>query len=80
MDANCLVCKVDDTAVVCVYRSPSYGDPKNFYSSLSILISTLGSFKNVTIIGDLNIDIKPNKNDRNSNDYLTSMASLGFLP
>ena len=79
-DANCLVAKTGDTAIVSIYRSPSYHNITNFLHSLSNILKSLSSFKNIFIIGDLNIDIKSGNKDRNSIEYLTYMAYHGFLP
>lgn len=79
-DANCLVCCYNNTAIIAVYRSPSYQDASNFYSSLCEIVTSVKSYCNITLIGDINIDIKPGNSDRHSNDYLTTMATLGLLP
>lgn len=80
VDANCLVATVGNTAVVGLYRPPSHLDPTQFYSSLDTLMTTLKSYKNIVMMGDLNIDIKSNNTDRNASDYLLCTASLGLLP
>lgn len=81
LDANCLVCKLDNNlAVVALYRSPSYNNIDNFINSLNRILQTLSSFKHIVIIGDNNIDIKNDNNDPHSDHYLNLTASHGFLP
>lgn len=82
IDANCLVAKISsDTAIVAIYRSPSYHNITNFLQSLNELLTKhLSTFKNVFLVGDLNIDIKSGNIDRNSPEYLTHVACLGYLP
>ena len=79
-DSNCVVCTIDDTAIICVYRSPSYSDLEKFHHSLDSLVNTLKRYKNIALIGDINIDIKHDNHDRHSSTYLTNCASLGLLP
>lgn len=80
-EANCLVCEVaSEYAIVAVYRSPSFPQIENFLSGLDTLFTTLSSFKFLTLIGDLNIDIKTNTKDSRAGDYLNLNASHGLLP
>lgn len=79
-DSNCVVCTIDDTAVICIYRSPSYSDLENFYCSLDSLVLTLKHYSNIALIGDINIDIKHDNHDRRSGTYLTLCALLGLPP
>ncbi|CAG5027410.1 unnamed protein product [Parnassius apollo] len=79
-EANCLVCYTNDTAVICIYRSPSYADINIFLNSLENLISTLSSYNNIVLMGDINIDVKDDNHDKRSHEYLNSLAMLGFLP
>lgn len=80
-DANCLILKIGkDTAIVAIYRSPSYKNTANFLTSLGRILGELTSYKNVLVIGDINIDIKKGNEDRNSPEYLTLAAYLGYFP
>lgn len=79
-DANCIISCFGSTAIVSVYRSPSYQNLENFYNSLQGVISSLKSYANVILIGDMNIDIKSGSSDRHASDYLTLTATLGLLP
>lgn len=80
-DANCLLCKMDNNvAIVALYRSPSFIHVDNFLNSLDSILKPLTKFKHVALVGDINIDIKPNNNDRHSYEYLTFTASHGLLP
>lgn len=81
LDANCLVCVTSNTAIICIYRSPSYKNIDNFINSLHSTVTSLKSYNNLALIGDINVDIKPNNNtDRMSDFYLTATATMGLLP
>ena len=84
MFANCLVCKLNNNlAIVGIYRSPSFNSNDNFNSfidSLDNVLRDLSQFNEITILGDLNIDIKPYTRDARANDYLTLYASHGLMP
>lgn len=80
-DGNCLVCTIGkELALIGIYRSPSYPNIGNFITSLTDVIAGLESFRNIALLGDINIDIKPTNKDRCSDYYLTSTAALGLLP
>lgn len=81
VDGNCLIAKFgNDTAIVAIYRSPSYHNITNFLESLAHILQNLTQFKNVYLIGDLNVDIKSGNIDHNSQEYLTFAACFGYLP
>lgn len=80
-DGNCLVLRLgSETAVVAIYRSPSYSNLDNFHDSLNSVLTNLKSFKNVAIIGDINIDICPENRSVKAHDYINLCASHGLLP
>jgi hypothetical protein len=80
-DGNCLVCTIENKiALIGIYRSPSFSKIDNFITSLTDLMVSLESFRNVAVLGDINIDIKPNNTDSCSDYYLTSVTALGLLP
>lgn len=79
-NANCLLCRVGNTAIVSIYRSPSYKDLGKFYTSLDKVTHELNTFQAIAVMGDLNVDIKPDNIDRNSEEYLLKTASMGLLP
>lgn len=82
--ADCLICIIDNkTAIVAIYRSPSFSRRDqfdNFLDSLNSTLIKLKSYNNISVIGDLNIDIKPQNNDNFSDDYLTLCATHALLP
>lgn len=79
-DASCLIIKIDETTVVIgVYRSPSQKNLHNFFTSLDTLLDSVKTFENIILMGDVNIDIKPNNEDRDSHVYLDMLASHGLL-
>lgn len=79
-DGNCLLCTIGNTAIVSIYRSPSYSNIDNFLNSIQALMISLKSFQNIAIIGDLNVNIGEGSVDRHLQQYLTTMASFGLLP
>lgn len=68
-----------DTCILAVYRSPSIYCTDNFLNSLDRIIRPIKA-KNIVLTGDINIDIKANNTDRNSESYLNTTAELGLLP
>lgn len=83
-NANCLICKINNkTAIVAIYRSPSFNRKEQFQcflNSLDTVLTQLKTFKTVAIVGDVNVDIKPSNSDDRTTDYLTLSASHGLLP
>ena len=80
-DANYLVLKLNqDTCILGIYRPPSYTNTTRFIDSLDLLLTSLKSFKNIFLCGDININIVPNSLDKKSYDYLNLLASHGMLP
>lgn len=81
LDANCAVLKIgQDIAIIGIYRSPSQANLSRFLTSLEKVISSLSSFKNVVILGAMNININEGVHDNNSQEYLTMMSYPGYLP
>lgn len=82
--ADCLTCTIENKmAIVGIYRSPSYNKKDQFdgfLNSLNDLLYKLKSFNNITIVGDLNVDIKPYNVDSFSNDYLILNATHALSP
>lgn len=82
--ATCLSIKISNiTAILALYRSPCNKNNKlidSFYDSLEKTLSTLNQFKNIIVLGDINIDIGPNSVDRNRETYLNLTAEQGLLP
>lgn len=80
-DAECLIVKVDNnTAIICIYRSPSVYNIDAFLNSLDAILNDLKSLQYVYLFGDLNIDIKSGNTDSRSNHLLDLVASHGLLP
>ncbi|KAG7309154.1 hypothetical protein JYU34_005076 [Plutella xylostella] len=79
-DANCLVTIIDEeSAVVSIYRSPSYKQLDKFIESLDSLLNTLEIYKNVIVTGDININIRQEAMNSHSSYYLDTLASHGLL-
>ncbi|CAG4937227.1 unnamed protein product [Colias eurytheme] len=80
-DANCLVVKLNkSTAIIAIYRSPATRLIDKFLESLSNLMSSLTSFGNIVVIGDININIAETSADPRMDDYLNTLAIHGLLP
>lgn len=73
-----LMTKGQDFAVLCIYRPPSFTNIDRFLESLNIILTELKQYKNVIIMGDINVDIAPENNDKRSDDYLLLLASHGL--
>lgn len=81
MDSNCLVTIVNGSlALVSIYRSPSYNKTENFILSLNSLLTKLVKYKNIVLMGDININIIADTLDRQSSEYLELLAFHGLLP
>lgn len=77
-NANCLILKLNnDVAIVGIYRSPSTNDIDEFCDHLNAILNGLSGFRNVMVIGDINIDIIINSN--NTSQYLDILAYHGLL-
>lgn len=80
-EGNCLVIKINkNTAIVAIYRSPSFKNIDNFLMSLNNVLNSLTSFANLIITGDINISINSENCDENSHKYLSLVAFYGLLP
>lgn len=70
-DGSCLVCRIGQfTAVVAIYRSPSFKNTDRFITSLSDVLQSLSSFRDIVLTGDLNIDIKESSKEPCKRDEL----------
>lgn len=74
-----------EQTILGIYRSPSNLNTDHFITSIDAHLETIGSHKNITILGDININIiaGPNEttNDRkNRLKYLDVLTSHGFQP
>lgn len=79
--ADFLVIKLrSETAIVCIYRSPSLIHIEDFLVSLEEVVKTLNYFPNIIVTGDVNLDIKNNPMDAKVSAYLNLTAELGLLP
>lgn len=76
-----LLLKLDqDIYILAVYRSPSEQKIDSFLNAIENIIRPINSAKNIILIGDVNIDIKPSNLDNKSAPYLNLTAELGILP
>lgn len=69
-----------DSAIICIYRSPSTCNIDNFLNALDKIFSSLSNFKSVILVGDINVDITPASLDARSHSYLNRLAYHGLLP
>lgn len=81
-NCNCLLIKIDknDTALLAVYRSPSYTNIDPFLESLDVTLASLSGFKSVAVVGDVNIDILSEGISAPASQYLALTAYHGLLP
>lgn len=80
-EADCLILKIgQSTAIVALYRSPSFANITPFLKSLDKTLSSVNTFPTVAILGDLNIDIKTHNINKNSSEYLNLVTYHGLLP
>lgn len=78
--ANFLLLKIgSELCILASYRSPSIYCTDSFLNSLENILSKVKASTTI-LIGDINIDIKPNSTDRNSPSYLNLTAEMGLLP
>lgn len=78
--ANCLVSIINKMfVIISIYRSPSYNKIDTFLSSLDTLLSSVASYKNIVVVGDINLNIIPESLDTNSELYLELLAFHGLL-
>lgn len=78
--SNCLVIKIiPDTVVIAIYRPPSL-DMDRFLDSLDTTLKNLISFKNIILLGDININIASGKTDSHAHNYLNICSFHGLLP
>lgn len=81
VDASCIIIKIaPNIAILALYRSPSHENINPFLNCLDNTLNSLNSFRTSLIIGDLNINIMPQNTERNTDEYLTLVASHGMLP
>lgn len=80
-EMSCLVIIAqEETAFVCIYRSPSIIKTDTFLDSLNRVLSDLKHYKQIVMVGDINIDIKLGNKDNRSSDYLDLLGIHGLLP
>uniref|UniRef100_A0A2A4JYZ1 Reverse transcriptase domain-containing protein n=1 Tax=Heliothis virescens TaxID=7102 RepID=A0A2A4JYZ1_HELVI len=81
LDCNRLLVKIGtDVAILAIYRPPSFRIMNNFIESLNSTLQNLSSFKNIILIGDININILPENADSAAQEYLNLCAFHGLLP
>lgn len=79
--ANCLSIKIDSKYLIyAVYRSPSQYHIQNFLSSIDSELKKNKSYRNIFVIGDININIEDNTTDTRVPDYEGTLATHGLFP
>ena len=68
-----------DTVIIAIYRPHCFKDTDIFISSLSKLLEQLSAFKNIVIIGDININLL-DQGSLNTSNYLEALVYHGVLP
>lgn len=80
-DANCLVIEIlNKCAFICLYRTPSKYCIQNFKTSLDLVLTAHKNYKNLILIGDINVDIVDDTTDNRAPGYLGLLAIHGLLP
>ena len=69
-----------DFAILALYRPPSFRNINIFTDSLNNALQNLSSFKNIIMIGDINVNILPGNADAHAQEYLNLCAYHGLLP
>ena len=79
-EVNCLVTTINnDLAVVTMYRPPAFKNLDRFLKSLDQILSSIKQYKNIVLMGDLNINIKLEQLNPKLTEYLNLLASHGLL-
>lgn len=70
----------ETTEIGAIYRSPSQREPQNFIDSIRDYFESRGNAQNATqiLVGDFNIDLMPNSQERIKENYTTSMSAVGL--
>lgn len=80
-ECNCLLITMgNDLAIFAIYRPYAFKDPSNFINSIDHILSEYKSFKNIILVGDINIDISADCNNTHTLDYLDVLSHHGLLP
>lgn len=79
-EVNCLVTTINnDLAIVSLYRPPAFKNLDPFLKSLDKILSSINHYKNIILMGDLNINIKLEQLNPKHTEYLDLLASYGLL-
>lgn len=79
VEGNCLMIKINtDTVILAIYRPYGFTEVDKFITSLSLILNKLLTYKNIVIVGDINIDIR--KSTPNSTMYLDMLLCSGLIP
>ncbi|KAL0879195.1 hypothetical protein ABMA27_002982 [Loxostege sticticalis] len=80
-DCSRLLIKIgSEIAILAIYRPPSFKNTNNFIASLNSVLPHLSSYKNVILIGDININILSGSKDPSAQEYLNLCSYHGLLP
>lgn len=84
-DASCIQIELQDNIILGIYRSPSNNNAELFINSLSSYLESTKSHKNITVTGDLNINLISKNNEqsyefKNRNNFLNMLTMHGILP
>lgn len=79
-NSNCLVIKIiPDIVIMAIYRPPSQ-NIDSFLDSLDVNLKHLSAFKNIILMGDININIASERADTHVHNYLNICSFHGLLP
>lgn len=80
--SNCLLCKLDTVnfAIIALYRPPHNRCIDDFLVGLDNTLKSLSKYKNIVLVGDININIISSELNRHANEYLNLVALHGLSP
>lgn len=79
VDANCLIIKLNENSIlIAIYRPPSFQNLEIFLTSLHTVLLSLNSFKNIMLMGDININLLDTNSQTTA--YLDTLCYHGLLP
>lgn len=78
--ASGLLVTLDKLNLLGIYRSHTNSNKTSFINSLHKLLIDSGINSNTIIIGDININIREEANDKEGDDYLMRLADVGLIP
>lgn len=81
VDCNRILISIGtDTAILAIYRPPAFKNVNIFIESLNSSLQKLTHYQNLILIGDININIRPDNCDSVAHEYLNVCSFHGMFP